>query len=67
MASNDDAVAFLARNAPLGLDVDLIGKALACRRANDDPDWLFSARAALLNQVAVCERLIASPRGRRSS
>jgi predicted nucleotidyltransferase len=67
MASNDDAVAFLAGNAPLGLDVDLIGKALACRRANDDPDRLFPARAALPDQVAVCERLIASPRGRSSS
>ena len=67
MASNDDAVAFLAGNAPPGLDVDLIGKTLTCRHANDDPDLLFSARAALLNQVAVCERLITSPRGRRSS
>jgi len=67
MASNDDAVAFLAGNAPHGLDVDLIGKALACRRANDNPDGLFPARAVLLNQVAVCERLIASPRGGHSS
>jgi predicted nucleotidyltransferase len=59
MASNDDAVAFLAGRAPLDLDVDLIGRALTCRRANDDPDALFPMRAALLRQVAVCQRFIA--------
>jgi predicted nucleotidyltransferase len=59
MGSNDDAVAFLAGRAPLGLDVGLIGQALDCRRAGDDPDRLFPARAALLHQVMACERFIA--------
>ena len=58
MASNDDAVAFLAERAPFDLDTDLIAQALECRRVGDDPDRLFPARAALLNQVAVCERLV---------
>jgi predicted nucleotidyltransferase len=58
MASNDDAVAFLAGRAPLGLDTDLIVQALVCRRAGDDPDGLFPMRAALLRQVAACERLV---------
>jgi predicted nucleotidyltransferase len=57
MGSNDDAVAFLAGNAPLDLDTDLIEQALACRRAGDDPDRLFPARAAL-RQIAVCERFM---------
>jgi predicted nucleotidyltransferase len=60
MGSNDDAVACLADRAPRDLDTDLINQALACRRAGDDPDRLFPARAALLNQVAVCERLVAA-------
>ena len=59
MASNDDAVAFLAGRAPLDLNVDLIGRALACRRANDDPDALFPMRAALPRQIAVCQRFVA--------
>jgi predicted nucleotidyltransferase len=58
MASNDDAVAFLAGRAPNDLDTDLIEQALACRRGGDDPDGLFPARAALLRQVTVCERLV---------
>jgi predicted nucleotidyltransferase len=59
IASNDDAVAFLAGRAPVDVDADLIAKALACRRAGDDPDRLFPARGALLRQVAACERLVA--------
>lgn len=58
MASNDDAVTFLTGCAPLDFDTALIEQALACRRAGDDPDGLFSARAALLRQVTVCERLV---------
>jgi predicted nucleotidyltransferase len=59
MASNDAAVAFLADGAPAGLDIELIGQALECRRAGDDPDRLYPERAALLHQVAVCQRLVA--------
>jgi predicted nucleotidyltransferase len=58
MASNDDAVAFLAGRTLPDLDTNLIEQALACRRANDDPDRLFPARSALLRQVAACERLV---------
>jgi hypothetical protein len=59
MGSNDDAVACLAGRAPRDLDIDLIEQALTCRHAGYDPDRLFPARASLLRQVAVCERLVA--------
>jgi predicted nucleotidyltransferase len=58
MGSNDAAVTFLAEHAPRDLDVNLIGQALECRRAGDDSDRLFPARAALLRQVAACERVV---------
>jgi predicted nucleotidyltransferase len=59
MASNDDAVALLRRGAPVGLDVDLIERALACRQAARDPDILFPERAKLLRQHAACAALVA--------
>jgi predicted nucleotidyltransferase len=59
MASNDDAVALLRRGAPVGLDVDLIERALACRQAAHDPDILFPERAKLLQQHAACAALVA--------
>jgi predicted nucleotidyltransferase len=58
MASNDDAVAFLRTEAPAGLDVDLIERALHCRQAGTDPDALFPARTKLPDQVAVCARVL---------
>jgi predicted nucleotidyltransferase len=58
MGSNDEAVAYLADHAPIGLDVDLIRSALACRRDAADPDPLFAARAGLLRQIAACARLM---------
>jgi predicted nucleotidyltransferase len=58
MASNDEAVGFLDRHAPAGLDVASIRRALDCRRAAADPDALFDARAALPRQVAACAALI---------
>ncbi len=58
MASNDDAVAWLAGHPLPGLDVALIERALECRRAAADPDGLFAARAALPRQVAACAALV---------
>lgn len=59
MVSNDDAVAYLRGRPPDGLDLDLIGRALACRRAAADPDALFGDREKLPGQVAACGRLMA--------
>jgi len=59
MASNDDAVSFLAEGAPAGLDVALVERALACRQQGRDPDALFAERATLLRQVAACATLLA--------
>ncbi len=58
MASNDDAVALLRTEAPAGLDVDLIERALRCRQAAADPDFLFPERAKLPGQVAACARVV---------
>jgi len=58
MASNDDAVAFLRTEAPAGLHVDLIERALRCRQAAADPDFLFPERTKLPDQVAACARVV---------
>ncbi len=58
MTSNDDAVAFLRRSAPQGLDVELVERALQCRKAAADPDSLFPARTALPVQVNACAALL---------
>lgn len=57
MASNDDAVAFLHEQRHDGLDLDLIDRALACRRAERDPDALFAERDKLAGQLAFCSKL----------
>jgi hypothetical protein len=57
MASNDDAVAFLRAQAPPGLDMAVIERALDLRRRAADPDPLFADRAKLAGQVAACRRL----------
>ena len=59
MGSNDDAVAFLQETRPAGLDVELIARALACRRAGADPDCLFPERTMLPAQVDACATLLA--------
>jgi len=59
MGSNDEAVAFLEKARPVGLDVSLIARALRCRQADADPDRLFSARATLPLQVEACAVLLA--------
>ena len=58
MGSNDAAVAFLQAQAPVGIDVELVTRALACRRASADPDALFAERAQLLGNVEACAALI---------
>lgn len=57
VASNDDAVAFLHQHHRDGLDLDLIDRALACRRAERDPDELFPERDKLARQLAFCTKL----------
>jgi hypothetical protein len=57
MGSNDDAVSFLSRSLPAGLDVGLIERALQCRRVGADPDSLFATRTALPSQVDSCAAL----------
>jgi len=58
MGSNDEAVAFLARTPPAGLDIALITRALECRRSNADPDALFAARTRLRSQIDACASLL---------
>lgn len=58
MGSNDEAVDFLVRSPPPGLDMRLLAAALQCREANTDPDPLFSERYVLPAQVAACAALI---------
>jgi len=59
MASNDDAVARLGDWALPGLDIELIRRALDCRRAAADPDPLFPARTQLPRQVAAITAFVA--------
>jgi predicted nucleotidyltransferase len=58
MDSNDVAVGYLSGEAPTGLDVDLVRRALACRQAASDPDFLFSDRTLLPRQVAACAAMM---------
>jgi predicted nucleotidyltransferase len=59
MGSNDDAVAFLKETHPARLDVELVVRALQCRRAAADADLLFTARAILPSQIDACATLFA--------
>jgi predicted nucleotidyltransferase len=58
MGSNDEAVAYVERQHAARLDVDLIARALECRQADADPDFLFSERTKLPFQVEVCAALL---------
>ncbi|MCH8918512.1 MAG: hypothetical protein E2O90_07380 [Alphaproteobacteria bacterium] len=58
VASNDTAVAYLSENAPHGLNVALIARALSCRHQAADPEHLFRERGLLPGQVAACRRMI---------
>ncbi|MGE0626270.1 MAG: hypothetical protein AB7O43_00490 [Hyphomicrobiaceae bacterium] len=60
IASNDDAVEFVKRQASHGgLNVASIERALDCRRETADPVELWHDRHALLQQVEACRGLIA--------
>jgi predicted nucleotidyltransferase len=58
MASNDDAVAYLRAQTSSKLDMDVIERALQCRRAAADPDSLFDLRRRLPAQVEACAALL---------
>jgi hypothetical protein len=60
MTSNDDAVTYLRKRAPPGLDLAPIEQALQCRQAAADPDSLFDLRNCLPAQVAACAALLAA-------
>jgi predicted nucleotidyltransferase len=62
MGSNDEAVAHLREQPVRALDIDLIDRALQCRRNAADPDALFSVRAALPAQIDACTALLGAPR-----
>jgi hypothetical protein len=56
MDSNDAAVVSLGGEAPPGLDVGLIERALRCRHDAADPDFLFPERGKLPGQHEACAR-----------
>jgi predicted nucleotidyltransferase len=61
MGSNDAAVSFLQGRIH-GLELDLIGRALACRNRDDDPLPLFAERAKLAKLVEFCSGFVAAER-----
>lgn len=58
MESNDEAVAFLHAQPQPGIDLDLVDRALACRRANRPSDELFAERGKLAGQLAACAKIV---------
>ncbi len=58
MASNDEAVAYLAQRPVPGLDFGLVERTLKCRQAGRDPDYLFAERASLVRQLRACAAAI---------
>jgi predicted nucleotidyltransferase len=54
IGSNDEAAALLSETRSPLLDVGLIDRALQCRQAGTDPDFLFAERKVLLSQVDAC-------------
>lgn len=58
MGSNDEAVDYLSERRLDRFDIDLMQRALQCRRAARDPDDLFPDRARLHRQVEACVRLV---------
>ena len=59
MGANDAAVAFLKETSPACLDVELVARALQCRRTATDPDSLFPAQKLLPSQIEACATLLA--------
>ena len=63
VASNDDAVDFVARHKLAGPGIDLITRAVHCRNAGADPSDLFMERHTLPTFVGICrERVEATSR-----
>lgn len=62
IASNDDAVAFLRHHADVGVgvDLDIIERALACRNDGESPAPLFAERSKLLGLLDSCKRVMAA-------
>ena len=60
MASNDTAVAFLAKAVPPGIDIDLIARALRFRQEARDLDALLPDRVKLPGLLAGCLRIVES-------
>jgi len=58
IGSNDQAVAYVDRQHAARLDVALITRALECRQADADPDFLFPERMKLPFQVDACAMLL---------
>jgi hypothetical protein len=54
VTSNDDAVAYLKERDLVGLEFDLIARALQCRIQGSDPLPLFSQRKRLLPLLEIC-------------
>jgi hypothetical protein len=57
MGSNEFAVTYL-QDRGADIDLDLISRALVCRRQEDDPRSLFSERSKLLHLYGSCKQLI---------
>jgi hypothetical protein len=60
IASNDDAVAFLRGYAGVGVDLDIIERALACRNDGESSAPLFAERSKLLGLPDSCKRMMAT-------
>ena len=60
MGSNDDAVAFVNDRFIPRMNIELISRALGCRRSASDSEELFPVRATLLQQIDACAFLLAA-------
>lgn len=67
VASNDDAVAYVERQALLGAELDIVLRALACRADGRDPSHLFPERHRLARLLAICSKRIADSPGAAST
>jgi predicted nucleotidyltransferase len=63
IGSNAAAVAFLNERPVVGLDTELIARALQCRESAADPDVLFPVRASLPSQFDACAKLMTDRAG----
>ena len=63
MASNDTAVAFLAKAAPPGIDIDLVARALHLRHEASDLDALLPDRVKLPALFTGCVHIVETAAG----